>query len=77
MCDVCHQSPCHPRCPNAPEPRALYECKVCGEGITAGEDYYEMDGEQYHEECFRDNAVEILEKECGAFKRTAEEDGSW
>ena len=50
MCEICHMTPCHPQCPNAPEPPAVYYCKVCGESIVAGETYYEMDSEFYHEE---------------------------
>lgn len=38
-----------------------------------GETYYEMDCEFYHEECFEDNAVDILMEECGAMKNVAEE----
>ncbi len=75
MCDVCHQMPCHPRCPNATETPAVYTCKICGESIVADEDYYEMDGEFYHEECFESNAVKILMDECGAMKGTAEREG--
>lgn len=73
MCEICHMTPCHPQCPNAPEPHAVYYCKVCGEPIVAGETYYEMDSEFYHEECFEDNAVNILMEECGAMKSVAEE----
>lgn len=47
MCEICHMTPCHPQCPNAPEPPAVYYCKVCGEPIVAGETYYEMDSEFY------------------------------
>ena len=36
MCDVCHMTPCHPRCPNAPEPPKVYTCKYCGEAIVDG-----------------------------------------
>lgn len=74
MCDICRQSPCHPQCPNAPDPPAVYTCKICGESIVAGDVFYEMDGEYYHEECFEDNAVSILVEECGAMKGTAEKD---
>lgn len=74
MCNICHQTPCHPRCPNAPEPQAVYTCKICGQSIVDGEEYYEMDGEYYHEECFEDNAVKILMDDCGAMKGTAEAD---
>ena len=73
MCELCHRTPCDSRCPNAPEPPAVYTCKICGESIVAGEDYYEMDGEFYHEECFEDNAVKILMDECGAMKGVEEE----
>ena len=73
MCEICHMTPCHPQCPNAPEPPAVYYCKVCGEPIVAGETYYEMDSEFYHEECFEDNAVNILMEECGAMKSVEEE----
>ena len=59
MCEICHMTPCHPQCPNAPEPPAVYYC--------------EMDSEFYHEECFEDNAVNILMEECGAMKGVAEE----
>lgn len=72
MCSECHMSPCHPRCPNAPEPPKVYTCKICGEPIVEGDEYYEMDAEFYHEECFEDNAVQILMDECGAMKGTAE-----
>lgn len=75
MCQVCLQTPCHPRCPNAPEPPKVYTCKICGEPIVEGEEYYEMDAEFYHEECFEDNAVQILMDECGAMKGTAELEG--
>lgn len=75
MCDECRMSPCHPRCPNAPEPPKVYTCKICGEPIVEGDEYYEMDAEFYHEECFEDNAVQILMDECGAMKGTAELEG--
>lgn len=39
MCSLCRQFPCHPRCPNAPEPVPLMRCKECGEGIYEGDEY--------------------------------------
>lgn len=60
MCYICLNSPCLPGCPNADEPEAIFYCECCGEPIVEGDEYYEMDGYYYHEECFRDNAVEIL-----------------
>lgn len=54
MCDICRQSPCHPRCPNAPEPDPVYTCKYCGEGIYVEDEYAEIDGEYYHADCLSD-----------------------
>lgn len=71
MCEICHSTPCHPRCPNAPEPPEVYKCKACGEPIVEGDEYYEYEGNYYHEECFEDSAVDIL-LESGATKGTAE-----
>ena len=66
-------SPCHPQCPNAPEPPAVYRCAYCNEPIAAGEEYMEIDGEYYHlEDCAQDAAVGILFKVCGAAKGVAE-----
>ena len=72
MCAICHHTPCDPRCPNAPDPPAVYTCKWCGESIVDGEEYIELDGEQYHTECFEDAAVEILLEDYGAMKGVAE-----
>lgn len=41
MCMVCRQYPCHPACPNAPEPRPLLICRQCGSGIYAGDKYFD------------------------------------
>ena len=45
MCSICGHVPCLSRFPNAPAPPAIYTCKVCGEPIRAGDDYYELDGQ--------------------------------
>lgn len=74
MCDVCRQTPCHPRCPNAPEPPTVYTCKHCGEPIVVGDEWCELDGDYYHEDCFTDIAVMLLLEQCGATRGTAEED---
>lgn len=73
MCSECHQYPCHPQCPNAPEPPKVYTCKHCNEDIVVGDECYEYDGDYYHEDCFNDCAVEIL-LEAGARKFEAEEE---
>lgn len=52
MCDICFQSPCHPRCPNYVPQKTSHYCSVCYEGIYAGEEYIENDdGEYAHWEC--------------------------
>ncbi len=54
MCDICLQSPCHPRCPNAPEPPVVYECANCGGEIHEGEEAYRINGEEWCESCIED-----------------------
>lgn len=51
MCDICRQSPCHPRCPNAPGPKPVFVCSGCGQDIYEGEDYWDVLGEQFCEDC--------------------------
>ena len=60
MCDVCLQAPCHPRCPNAPEPEevSVFVCSGCGGTIVDGQDYWEILGEQFCEDCI-DKARQI------------------
>ena len=55
MCDICLQSPCHPRCPNAADPPAVFVCSGCGDDICDGDDYWDIMGEQFCENCV-DNA---------------------
>lgn len=65
MCMECRQNPCHPRCPNAPEPAAVYECAYCNEAIREGDDFIEYDGKYYHEGCYHDKAPALaVEVEC-------------
>lgn len=58
MCQECHQSPCHPRCPNAPEPKAVFICSGRGEEIFEGDDYWDILGEQFCEECIKNAKTE-------------------
>lgn len=75
MCDVCHATPCDPRCPNAPDPPAVYTCKYCGEPIVPGDEYMEVDGDYYHlEDCAGDAALSILKDQFGARTGVAEVD---
>lgn len=72
MCEVCRQTPCHPRCPNAPEPTPVYECSECGYGIYEGDKYAEIDGKYYCEECLDDMTAETLLALMGYEMETAE-----
>lgn len=51
MCHICLQTPCHPRCPNANEPDLFALCVNCDRKIFEGDDYYELDGEPWCEDC--------------------------
>lgn len=52
MCDICRQHPCHPRCPNAEEPKVKEICSICHEGIYIGDKYIENDKNEYaHFDC--------------------------
>jgi hypothetical protein len=52
MCEVCHYTPCVPRCPNAPDPPEFGKCDRCGEPVFDGDEYYEEpDGDVLCESC--------------------------
>lgn len=59
MCIECRQNPCHAQCPNH-EWKAKHTCCVCGDDILPNDTFYELDTNCYHEECFQENAVDIL-----------------
>ena len=46
--------PCHPMCPNAPDPIGVVECSVCGRDIFAGDDYYDINDTIWCEHCIED-----------------------
>ena len=60
MCDICHQVPCHPRCPNAPDPIPVFICSGCGQDIYEGEDVYHILGEQFCERCINEAREEAV-----------------
>lgn len=60
MCDVCRSEPCHPMCPNASDPPAVYVCSGCGDSILDGDYYWDFFGEQYCEECIRSERKEAV-----------------
>lgn len=51
MCSECHTTPCHPRCPNSPEPPIYAECENCGEDIYDGDEFYEIGEHKFCEAC--------------------------
>lgn len=52
MCEICRQSPCHPRCPNAVR-KVRGTCDECGEELYEDEYYYkDFSGNTYcSEDC--------------------------
>ena len=53
MCEICHRSPCHPRCPNASDPPVVGLCTNCGHEIYDGDDGYYVNDEWWCEDCMR------------------------
>lgn len=60
MCEECRMTPCHPRCPNAPDPPSVFICSGCGDPIFDGEDYWDIMGEQWCANCI-DSSRRIAE----------------
>lgn len=58
MCAECGMNPCHPRCPNAPEPVPVHECVKCGYGILAGDKFWDSPEGKICEECVDDMSAE-------------------
>lgn len=58
MCDICRVAPCHPLCPNAPDPPTVFICSGCGNNIYDGEDYWDIMGEQFCKNCIEDSRKE-------------------
>lgn len=57
MCEICRQIPCHPRCPNAPEPTSVYECAWCKEPIYEGDKYLDTPDGPVCAECIEGMTV--------------------
>ena len=57
MCMECRQTPCHPRCPNADEPREVCKCDKCSTSIHEGEDMYRVFEYNICEDCIRDFSI--------------------
>lgn len=50
MCEICRQTPCHPRCPNAKH-TVVCECNECGADIYEGETMYKLSDMYFCEDC--------------------------
>lgn len=74
MCDLCLSIPCHPRCPNAPEPAAVYSCCECGGGIQNGGKYYDSPEGYICEDCIEDMTVREFMELIGETFSTAEKE---
>lgn len=57
MCSVCLSTPCHPRCPNAPEPVPVYTCGWCEEPIFENDEYMETPEGPVCRECIEEMSV--------------------
>ena len=58
MCMECRQYPCHPRCPNAPDPEPVYVCDECREGIFDGGKYLHLGNRRICWDC-----IDVMDKE--------------
>ncbi len=75
MCQECRMIPCHPRCPNAPEPPAVTTCQRCREPIRPGEEYARIGGADYCEACIDDMPYcELIPLLGGEWKTATEDD---
>lgn len=60
FCEYCGQFPHAPRCPHAPDPPAVFVCSGCGHDIYDGEDYWDILGEQFCEDCITSTRKEAV-----------------
>ncbi len=65
ICEICLQSPCHPRCPNAKELEVKYTCIKCGYGIMEDEEYLASPDGPVCLECLEDMTTRELIEICG------------
>lgn len=71
MCSICRQIPCHPRCPNAPEPEPVHTCVLCSDGIYDGDEYYDSADGPVCKECMEDKTTSELMEIFGESYSTA------
>lgn len=73
MCVECGRNPCHPQCPNAPEPSPVARCGKCGGPMYGGDMQY--DG--ICEECLRGLSVSEWLELFGETLSKVEENTIW
>lgn len=74
MCEYCLHYPHLPGCPNAPEPKPIYTCECCGNGIFQDDKYCASYRGPLCKECLDAmSAIELLEY-VGESVKTAEAD---
>lgn len=54
MCRECLQTPCDPRCPNAPDSPVLAYCDNCGVELCEGDTAFSCSGVVLCEDCVKD-----------------------
>lgn len=74
MCSLCRQIPCHPRCPNVPEPVPIMRCSECGEGIFEGDKYYNTGNGGVCKYCIEDMTAKEFMELIGEIFSTAEKE---
>ena len=75
MCQECRMSPCHPRCPNAPEPLAVAQCAKCNSSIVVDDEYAQFDDTCYCEACLDDMSTsELVKLFGGEWKKASSDD---
>ena len=68
-------TPCHPRCPNAPDPTPVTYCHRCKEPILPGDEYAVIEGVDFCEGCIDDMPYcELIPLLGGDWKTASEED---
>ena len=75
MCDVCLKCDCPPSCPGYQEKSNTF-CDCCGEAITFGADYAEIDDAIYHIDCLNDIDTRELLRMCGVLIEMESEDNN-
>lgn len=60
MCSVCLHTPCDPACPNAEDPKPIYTCRKCREGIYAGEKVFLSPDGPFCQSCTEDLGLEEI-----------------